>query len=481
MHRVNTKKNRTIALRFVAYAVTLVLSILTTALLLYIALGYRFDSSSGHIVRSGLLLTDNTPEAARVYINNELKDNTNPGRFVLTAGKYALKFTRDGYRDWSKDISVAASGVREVGYPVLIPTKLSPKTLAQVGTVDLVSQSPDKKMLLMHTTGQQDLSLVALKTESAAQTQIVLPPNVVREAGIVGTFKVIEWSLNNKFVLLQQTLPSGATYIISLNVAKPAESINVTNLYASDAVTDVHYVGGNTEEVYGLSGTTLKRYSLNTSKAEILIKTIRSYQPYSDDTILFDKTGESGEIEVGIWKDATTTIVHTYPSNATPSLLKLAEFDEHVYFAVAPKGGNTVTIYRDPLKKPILAKQLPFKTLNFSDVQRLDFGDSAQFLLTQNAKSFITYDFDDKKSYTFTPEYTLDPAAKFSWADSHHIQVKREDGMVILMDYDGTNQQQLVTSNASDRLYFAGNFENVYRFTLENEAVNLQIVPLVAE
>jgi hypothetical protein len=481
MHQVNIKKNKAAALRFVAYTITLVLSVLTTALLLYIALGYRFDSTSGHIVRSGLLLTDNAPEAGGVYINNQMKDNANPGRFVLTAGTYNLKFARDGYRDWSKDVSVAASGVREVGYPVLIPNKLTPKALAELEVPQLISQSPDKKMLLTHSAGLQDLSLITLKPESVTRTKLTLPASIPRESGSVGSFNVIEWSLNNKFVLLQQNLPSGAVQIISLNIAKPAESVNISSLYVSDGIKDVHYVGGDTENIYALSGNVLKRYSLTSSKSETLLANIRSYQPYSDDTILFDRSTTTKITELGIWKDSVTTVVHTNTEEVSPSLLRLAEFDEHVYFAVAPLGGGTVTIYRDPLKKPILAKQLPFTTLKLPDVQRLEFGDSAQFLVAQNGKSFTAYDFDDTKTYAFTPDYNLDPAAKFSWADSHHLQVKRDDGMIMLMDYDGTNQQALVTSNVGDKLYFAGNFENTYRFNVESDVTKLQVVPLVAE
>lgn len=478
MHRVDIKKRRTLALRYAAYAATLILSIITTVVLLYVALGYRFDQ--GHVVRSGLLLVDNKPEAAQIFINNELKDNSSPGRFVLSAGNYDLKLTLDGYREWSKQVAVAASGVREVNYPLLIPSKLDPAALGEISSPYLVSQSQDRKFLLLHTANQSELSLITLNTENFERTPLTLPDTLKRENGSIGTFSVVEWALDNKHVLLEQQLPSGAVELLSLDVTKPADLRNITSLYGAQSPSDVHYVGGDTDFIYGVKDGILRRYSLEEESSETILQNVRSYKPYGDDTILFDRQKSGATVEVGIWKADKTRVVHA-AEGGSPSLLAYARFDDQYYFATASSESNKVHIYRNPLENPIVAKQTPFTVLEFSQPQKLSFSDSSQFLLIQNNNSYITYDFDDFKKYSVTVPFELEPNSSFSWFDSAHLQVKRADGMAFVMDYDGKNIQELLLTQAGTRLYFSNNYRNGFRILSTNNTTRFEVVPLVVE
>ena len=106
MHRINKKRKRVIVLRTLAYGAILLLSSITTAVLFYVAQGYRFDGINGHVVRTGLLLVKNEPEAAEIYINGKLEDASAPGRFVFSAGKYDVSLRKSGYREWKKNVSV---------------------------------------------------------------------------------------------------------------------------------------------------------------------------------------------------------------------------------------------------------------------------------------------------------------------------------------------------------------------------------------
>ncbi len=223
MHRVNLKQKQARILRIVAYSVTLTLSVLTTVLLLYIALGYRFDGKSGHVVRSGLLLVNSRPESGAIYINNELKDNATPGRFVLSSGNYDLRLVREGYREWAKNVKVAASGVREVNYPLLLPTSLSATKLFDISKPDMVTQSQDRKTVLFHTPGAPSFERVKLDPESPERETLALPRAFTSESGQFGTFSVREWALDNKHLLLQHSLPSGKTELISF------DELNLTN------------------------------------------------------------------------------------------------------------------------------------------------------------------------------------------------------------------------------------------------------------
>lgn len=480
MHRVDPNPQRAAILRIVAYSVTLTLTLVTTIVLLYFALGYRFDRS-GHVTRTGLLLVDNRPEDSAVYINDKLKDGATPSRFVLTAGDYSLALKRDGYRDWSKQVAVAASGVREVAYPLLVPTKLSSKQIAEVDMPSLATQSPNHKLLLTHVPNASQMQLHELDPEKNKQTTVALPGSIKRENGQVGTFTEIEWALNNKHVLLLQTLPSGATHIVSLDVTKPQTAITLSSIYGDKTPSDVHYVGDKTDRIYGVKDGVLNQYSLEKNEIIQLMENIRSYQPYSDDTILFDRKTDTAS-EIGIWKDKETVIVQPGLPADAPSLLRYANYDDTFYFVVTNSSSSTVTIYRDPLKKPILSKQLPLKTLIFKGATNLEFSDSSQFIMAQNGKDFLTYDLDDLLTYRVVLPFEVAPGTKLEWIDSAHMQVQAADGNVYLVEYDGQNRQELVASRAGTPLFFSNDNEYLYQLiNQENGKSKISSVSLVAK
>jgi hypothetical protein len=52
--------------------------------------------------------------------------------------------------------------------------------------------------------------------------------------------------------------------------------------------------------------------------------------------------------------------------------------------------------------------------------------------------------------------------------------------MALLMDYDGANQQQLVSIAGTTQLYFSSNYETAYRLNAQDGSAVIQAVPLVA-
>lgn len=462
MHQVDPKRKKKAALRIAAYSVTLILSVLTTVVLLYIALGYRLDRESGHVVRSGLLLVDTKPEAAAIYINNQEKDSSAPGRFVLSAGTYDLSLRRNNYREVKKNVFVPASGVREVNYIRMVPENLRQTTVGEPEVPTMVSQSQDKKFIITHVANQPNILRIELNNETPSQTVLSLPAAFRRENGQVGTLSVIEWALDNKHVLIRQVLPSGAVNVISLDITKPEEAVGLALLYGAQAPEDVHYVGNDVDRVYGLKNGVLSIYNVTKNESEVIMQDIRSYQPYSDDTILFDKANGQNS-EVGIWHDSVATVVLTEPISKTPALMKYARFDGKDYFVVARTDGNEVLIYQNPIKKPVIAKQLPLVKIPFSNASALTFGPSAQFVLIQSGSKFVTYDLDDLKPYPLTLPFNIENGT-ISWMDTHYLQVRADSGDVYMTDFDGQNLQKLVLVLGSTKVYFSNNYEYSYSF-----------------
>lgn len=467
-------------LRILAYSLTLLLSILTTVTLLYVALGYRFDS--GHVVQNGLLLVNNQPVAARIMIDNIERDNAAPGRFVLPAGEYQLRLTRDEYRDWEKQIEVTPGRVRTVHYPILIPEKLNSNNVRTLQSPYLMSQSLDKKLLLVHSENAPAFELISLGGDAAAHAPEILsfPVAMPQENNQFGTFTVIEWALNNKQVLLEQTLPSGAKNLLSYDVSRPAEMINITALYQSQTPSNVHYVGGKTSFIYGIHEGILQRYNLERAEISPLLSQVRQYHPYGDTTFVFDRIGESG-IELGVWKDEEVTVLHTYTSNIPITTLQYFYYDNHFYFAFTHPDKTEVIVYRDPIKKPILAKQLPFLKIQSPVGSSLSVSPSSQFLLIAKDAQLITYDFENTQKYSFSPSLERAPETKVRWVTGEHLQFQGEDGRNYLMEYDGANQEALLVSNIGSPALFTDNMESMYSIVSAQDALQLRMTSMIVE
>jgi len=478
MHRVNKKKKKILVLRFFTYALTLVLTIVTTVLLLYLALGYRLGSS-GHVVRNGLLLVDNRPQSAQVFINSKLKDTRAPSRFVLPAGSYEVLLSLDGYRDWSKQVKVSASKVRDVNYPLLIPADIQRRELNKIEQSDIISQSPDRKQLVAYSANSAIFTVINLDIDNTQFSQLNLVNVLKNQSGKVGSLEVIEWSLDNKHFLIEQTLPNGEQNIISVNIAKPEESINISSVIGDQTPTNIHYAGDNTDQIYGIKNSVLSKYNIKDGSSVVLMQNVVHYEPYGNDTVLFAKILEDQSMQVGILKDQKTTIIESSPSITGKVILKYVNYDSHNYFVVAFSDTNQIVVYRDPLSVPILSKQLPFLKLTLPNTQKIDFSGSGEFMMAQNGSDIMVYNFDDLESYVFKLDFDLASNQFVTWVDDHHLQAINTSNESYIYDFDGTNKQNIINVKNGSKVYYSNNFQHIYNLQETDGSVTLGVASLV--
>jgi hypothetical protein len=245
-------------------------------------------------------------------------------------------------------------------------------------------------------------------------------------------------------------------------------------------MTDVHYVGGETKQIYGLRNGILSRYELDSASQTIILQNISTFVPYGDDTILFSRLSEDLQ-QIGIWKDSKEVIVSQVAASLGTARLLYAQYDDHYYLVVGFSEGEAVTVFRDPLKSPILTKQLPYTTLAFSRPQQINFSGSAQFFMLQNGSSAAVYDLEDVTSYSFKVPFTLSPQSNLTWIDDHRIQAISSDSLSYIFDYDGANQQQLTSVRSNSRLYYSNNYEHYYSLGAGDATTPLQVTSLVVE
>jgi len=131
--------------------------------------GYRFDFKKKLMTSTGILSISSYPNAAKVYINNELKGVTNLNQ-TLVPGRYHVEVKKDGYTNWNKDFILKGELVMTVD-ALLFPLNpsLSPQTnlgivkavpIDQTGKVILFSQTenPEKDGLYLFDSSFKPLS-----------------------------------------------------------------------------------------------------------------------------------------------------------------------------------------------------------------------------------------------------------------------------------------------------------------------------------
>lgn len=479
MHQVNIKKNRVIALRVAAYAVTITLSIITTVILLLIALGYRFNKS-GDVIHSGLVLVDNKPEAAQIYINGILEDSSSPGRFVLPIGGYELSLELDGYKGWKKNLDIKKEVVERVDYPLLIPKKLSTETKLSIGSPQMVSQSPNNKLLVHYVAGENVLHITELNPTEPKQTTTILPPAFTRESDSAGSLSVIEWSQNSKKILINQTLSNGANKIVSFDINNPEESINISDRFAQLPLLDVHYQGSKTDIVYGLNQGTLRRYNIETGKTTNVLDGVLSYQPFSDKVVAYTRLStQTNKVQVGVLNAEDNAVLEQFNDTNIRPVISYGEFDQYDYLAVVT-AGEKARVYRDPLNTPILKKQIPFVRLPIESSDFIKFSPNNQYLLIRSADNYVSFDFENARQHSFKVSKQIQPET-LRWMNDSHLAYQSIDGQNFLIEFDGKNKMGLLPSNIGNGLYYSSDFRNAFRLHTEVSTVKLELIALTVK
>jgi hypothetical protein len=450
MHRVDFKKRKKLYIRIFTYGVMTTLTIGTSIILLFAALGYRFGDDG--VIRSGLLLVDSKPVAAEVYINGENKDDPTSSRFVLPAGGYNVKLMQDGYKDWSRDVLLEPSTVENLYYALLVPEKLTPKAQETFAKPDVVSQAPNRKQAFVYGPSYNNPLLVKLDSSDSTVGEIALPSTFVRENGSLGVLRVADWSLKSRHVLVEQKL-SNQTRLLNIDTERPAESVDVTAVLKGRNIGFAKYVGDSTDRIYGLQNGKLSRYSLKDGKSTLFLTNVRSYAPFADDSVSFVRVSDnSKQLEGGVLKGNEVVVVHRSTVIGGAGVSKYVKYENDFYLALQMPGEKKVTIYANPLSEPILREQLPYSFIKLADAKKLTASSNSQFFLAQNGIKLAVYDLEHDKQKAFSaPKNTT----SVNWIDSHHLGYKSSNGKTYISEYDGANRYEMAEVSFGELMYSA--------------------------
>ncbi len=440
---------------------------MTTILLLYTAYGYGLHK--GQVIQNGLVFVSSTPDGSKVSLNGQQRGTTGE-RLFLQAGSYTMKIERDGYRTWQRALTVEGGTVEHFDYPFLFPTSLHTSAMqTYASTPGLATQSPDRRWILVEQPDKfGTFDMYDVKDPKNRTTATVAIPDSALTA-VTGDqpLKLVEWSNDNKHVLIQH-MYSGSSEYIMLDTQDPTQSVNLTktlNLAPTAALTllnkqfDKYFV-------YDTKSQALGTTSISTPTLTPMLTHVLAFKTYNTNIVLYvtDQGASRGQVDVKLFQNNKSYLIRTLPTD-TAYLVNLAQYSGSWYVVAGAVHDNRVFVYQDPIS--VLSQGagsilIPNTVLRVNQPDYLEFSANTQFVVAAHANQFAVYDAEYDKTYAYTIDAPFDaPQPHATWMDGDRLMYV-SNGKLVVFDYDSTNLQTLMPDDPGYLPFFDQNYHYEY-------------------
>jgi hypothetical protein len=481
---------------YILIAIAILLATFIAALLVQ---GYQITNRNS-IVQNGLVNVASQPVSAEVLLNGQKVDNT-PSRLDINEGTYELRLQANNYRSWQKSFNLPGGSVRYFVYPKLIPNNISLSEMTTFEKTPLwASSSPDRHWVVSKQPTDNSVSFSVFDTTKASSTnetgrtqQISIPQTtLVGTAGAYGNVEPVEWSDDNRHLLLLQTLPTGEKAYIVLDREKPENSQNITKLFGLSASQSVALRDKKFNKFYILAkdtGQLTSRDSKDLNVNENIAESVVSYKSYGNDIVAYVTYQNALETEAKVVvKENQKNIYYLQSIKRNPDgryLIDMAKYDGDWFYAVSSPVENRVRLFINPLSSNSPGSSLQIKpklSIPIESPKFISFSDNARFIMAQNANNFAVYDGELKTTYRYSLVNKIAETQEVKWMDGHRLKfVDSFKGYIV--EFDGTNQQELITSlpNNSFNMFFDRDYEFVFAYQSDAAKNSLQAGSLVAQ
>jgi hypothetical protein len=194
----------------------------------------------------------------------------------------------------------------------------------------------------------------------------------------------------------------------------------------------------------------------------VLIKHVLAYKAYGRDLVTYitNNAEPEGKVSGRIWNNGQNYKLNEFKAGTT-YLIDAAQFQGRFYYIVGSDTEDHLNIYKDPLsslKNPAFGKAIALLALHNPGTQKVSFSDNARFIELENGQSFSVYDIETDSVYQYTLAQPL--AGIMDWMDGHRL-MGVSDGKVLIVDYDGTNVQQLTNTSLASGPLFSRDYKHM--------------------
>lgn len=462
--------------------------------------GYSL-TMDGTVEQSGLVFFSTSPSGATITANGKVFSDKTNARISLPYGQYKVSLSLDGYRTWRHIVDVQGGDVQHFTYPLLFPEKLETKTVATFeANTQPFSPSRDHRWLVVKqkdtSTSTRRFILYDLKDAQKPVAAEYLLPSDIYTAGDTETWSQVEWSGDNRHVLLLHNYTAGdatAHEYIMLDRSDPAASQNLTQTLSIPSEEMLSLFDRKYDQYYGFNAATgiLRAFSQNGTVLRDQLDHVKAYSAEGADTVLYitdiPESGKqvSGTVNVMLRQGSKRLLLRRMSADAAHYFLAVAQYDGTWYAAVSATGEKGAYLYRNPFAQTVTSGgELPqaWRFLRIDQPGTLKFSDTARFLLLANGQSCTVYDAELIAVRRYSVANSLDaPQQSVSWLDGYRLTYI-SDGTVNVLDYDNQNAVKLQTALASYPVFFSN--DNKYMFTFssgEDNGVKLDATALIVK
>lgn len=454
----------------IGYALMSIVIAIGTMIVLYLAQGWDIDRKTGEIIQNGIVFMDSKPGGATLFVNDVQQGSRTNTRMVLPAGDYTVRLELEGYRTWERTFSLQGGQIQRLVYPFLIPNTF---TTSDVGRYDvlpqLATQSPDRRWVLVQKPNlTYQFDVYDIDNVSAASSTLTIPLSIITSPGTDATLKAIEWSNDNRHVLMSRVYQDKTEFLI-VDRDNPSQSININKLLGINPVV-VSLKNKRPDQIYYMeskpgilrSGDTRGR-TLSAPLAQGVI----DYKSYDDNLILYatQENVAEGKTDFRVLEGERTLVLKTVKQSDN-YVLDVSRYDGDWYYVVGSSAENMAFVYENPL--PTL-KQETRTPLIVTAILRLDnprfvsFSANTQFIGLQSGNQILSLDLEDRRQYRVTLEHPIPVDKKLKWMDGHRF-LYVVSGQSYFIEFDGSNEETLVTQLGNMEPFFDGDYDNILTF-----------------
>lgn len=447
-----SSKRTRLALRFFTYGVMTVATVVLTVFLVLVALGYRLDKDLT-FSQGGLVQFRSTPSGAVVSIDGKKQGFTTPNKANLAAGGHSVSMELNGYRSWGKTVDLAPGQLLWLNYARLIPNSITTSTLKDYPAIHSTLPSPDRHWLLMQLKPTEPSYVVVDYNDEKKPSYLPLqlPEDLfTKKDGVYGTFSLIEWDLQSKFVLIRHQNGDMTEYA-RIDRSKPADAVNLTKLFSLD-IKQAHFSGSNANIIFAKTGDVLRKLDVGGPTASAALVTgVQDFVVYGEDTIAFtnivEKTTDdqtTRQQNVGVFKGGKITPVRELEESKKITIT-YSEYDDHSYLAINQGGSAKVEVIRNPTTTGASKQTSVFTEFDLGrPVSHLNFSSNGRMLMAQHGNVLATFDVETVKTYTQTLNFGSEAMAELRWLDDYYLY-SDDGGKLRIFEFDGTNQHEITT------------------------------------
>lgn len=486
------KKFHTVRL-FTGYFLVATAIALASATLVYFAYGFNVIPGKDS-AQKGLLFVSSQPSGAQLTINGKSASNTST-KLNLGSGKYDLSIAREGYTNWSRSVQIEGSSVNHFLYPLLLPSKLEPKTVKTFNeTPSLTTQSPDRRWLVAHyqaiNESQFEMFDLNNNQDSVGQSQaFTLPADMLSETTQAAQWKLVEWSSNNRHMLFLRTFTSASNgetkeYIL-VDRQRPEGSYNLSKNLQIDANVEVVSLSDKKPDSYYVHNATtgdLTTMKLDSSEKQKLLSDVVAFKSHGKDMVVYitSRGAEEGKVVAKIHaNDKDYTLRQITQSDVY--MLDAARYSGSWYVVVGSKAESRALVYEDPISQITGSKEKKagaLFALKVANPTQVSFSANAQYIALQGASKVHVYDIDREFAYQYGLQNKLDAPQEYArWMDGDRLTFV-SGGKQNIIDYDNINKRSLVNSSAVYESAFDRDYKYLYTFTQTEAGLELASTPL---